>query len=315
MLILCTQNLTPEEKDEIRRAAPEADVEAADSREEILRRAKDAEILFAGSFDEEIFNAAPRLKWVQVGSAGVEGYLFPALMKSDVLFTSSSGVFDQPIAEHLLAMMSAFARKLPLFRDFQREARWDRSPEPEELGGKTVGVAGLGAIGTALAKKARGLDMRVVGIKRTLPKEPIPGVDWVRTMDALPELMSESDHIVVTLPNTPATRGVINREAIRAMKPTAYLYNIGRGVTIDQDALIQALQRGEIAGAGLDVTSPEPLPPDSPLWRMPNVILTPHVSGLSKRTRSRQIAHFVENLKRYRSGEPLESLVDKEAGY
>ena len=131
----------------------------------------------------------------------------------------------------------------------------------------------------------------------------------------LPVLLAESDHLVVTLPNTLATRGAIGADVFARMKPTAFIYNIGRGVTIDQEALIEALQSGRIAGAGLDVTTPEPLAAGSPLWKMPNVIITPHVSGGSPRTRSRQIAHFAENLRRYVAGEPLRSIVDKCAGY
>jgi phosphoglycerate dehydrogenase-like enzyme len=315
MLILCTQYLTPDEKAQVQSAAPDARIESTHEVADMLRLAEDAEVLFAGHFNAEVMAAAPKLKWVQVGSAGVEGYLFPEWLDSDVILTSSSGVFDKPIAETMLAMMFAFTRRLHLYRDRQREKKWDRSPQMYDLEGKTLGVVGLGAIGYELAQKVQSLGMRVIGIKRSVPNRPPKGVEWVGGLDRILDLAKESDHMAVTLPNTPATRHAINREVLAVMKPTAYLYNIGRGITLEQEALIEALQNGQIAGAGLDVTTPEPLPADHPLWSLENVILTPHVSGLSPRTRERQIAHFADNLRRYVAGEPLKSVVDREAGY
>ncbi|MBW3625232.1 MAG: D-2-hydroxyacid dehydrogenase [Armatimonadetes bacterium] len=317
MLILCIHHLSPEEVAQIQVAAPEARIVVTTDKGEILRHAPEAEIIYSGhsEFNEEIFNAAPHLKWVQVSSAGVERYLFPALLNSDVTLTSSAGVFNKPIAESVLAMMFAFARGIHRYRDNQREKKWKRTHEMEELEGKTLGVVGLGEIGYELAGMVQGLNMRVIGIKRSVPETPPEGVEWVRGMDALLDLAREADHLVDTLPNTPATRGILNRDVFEAMKPTAYVYNIGRGVTIDQDAMIEALREGKIAGAGLDVTTPEPLPPDSPLWEMENVIITPHVSGSSPRTRQRGVEFFIANLRRCQAGEPLRSEVDKQAGY
>lgn len=317
MLILCIHRLSSEEAAQIEAAAPEARVIVSTEKDVILRHAPKAEIIYSGhsEFNAEIFNAASNLKWVQVSSAGVERYLFPEMVSSDVILTSSAGVFNKPIAETMLAMMFAFARGLHRFRDRQLEKKWDRAPEMDELEGKTLGVVGLGEIGYELACKVQSLGMRVVGIKRTVPETPPEGVEWVRGMDALQDLAREADHVAVTLPNTPATRGAIDRDFLAAMKPTAYIYNIGRGVTIDQDALIETLREGRIAGAGLDVTTPEPLPPDNPLWEMENVILTPHVSGSSPQTRRRGLEFFIANLNRYLAGEELRSMVDKEAGY
>jgi phosphoglycerate dehydrogenase-like enzyme len=311
MLILCIHHLSSEEIAQIQAAAPDARIVVSTDKQEILRHAPEAEVIYSGhsEFNAEIFNAAPNLKWVQVSSAGVERYLFPELV------TSSAGVFNTPIAETILAMMFAFTRRLHLYRDHQRENRWKSVQGMDELEGKTLGVVGLGEIGAELAGKVRSLGMRVVGIKRSVPEVPPEGVEWVRGMDALHDLAREADHVAVTLPNTPATRGVLNRDFFHAMKPTACIYNIGRGITIDQEALTNALREGEIAGAGLDVTTPEPLPPDSPLWAMENVILTPHVSGSSPQTRRRGIEFFAENLRRYTDGEPLRSVADKQAGY
>jgi phosphoglycerate dehydrogenase-like enzyme len=317
MLILCIHSLSSDERSAVQAAAPEAEVVVATEREEILRHAPEAEVIYSGhhEFNEEVFKAAPRLRWVQVSSAGVERYLFPAFLESDVTLTSSAGVFNVPIAETILAMMFAFARGLNVYRDHQREKVWRHAPSMGELHGKTLGIVGLGEIGLELARMVRSLDMRVIGIKRSVPDALPEGVEWVREMDALPDLAREADHLADTLPNTPTTRGILGREVFAAMKPTAYVYNIGRGITIDQEALIDALRDGEIAGAGLDVTTPEPLPPDSPLWEMENVILTPHVSGSSSRTRQRGLDFFLANLRRYRNGEPLRSEVDKQAGY
>jgi phosphoglycerate dehydrogenase-like enzyme len=317
MLILCIHSLSEDEIAEVRTAAPGAKVVVSTEREEILRYAPEAEVIYSGhhEFTEEIFKAAPHLKWVQVSSAGVERYLFPAFLESDVALTSSAGVFNVPIAETILAMMFAFTRRLNVYRDRQREKQWRHAPTMEELDGKTVGIVGLGEIGGELARMVRGLNVRVIGIKRSVPDTPPEGVEWVRGMDSLLDLARESDHLVNTLPNTPATKGILDRAVFEAMKPTACVYNIGRGATIDQDALIEALREGKIAGAGLDVTTPEPLPPDSPLWEMENVILTPHVSGSSPRTRRRGLEFFLANLHRYQKGEPLRSVVDKQAGY
>ncbi len=318
MLILALRSLSEDDRRRILDAAsPGTRLLVETEKDSILHAAPDAEIIFAGHgrFDDDVLKAASRLQWLQTSSAGVEGFLTPAMTASSVTLTSAAGVFNAPIAEHLLAMMFAFARQLHRYRDRQRVTEWGHVDGMGELGGKTLGVVGLGEIGGELARRAACLGMRVIAVKRHVPASPPDGVEWVRDLGGLLDLAREADHMAITLPNTSATRGVVSAEVLAAMKPTACLYNIGRGVTVDQDALVEALREGRIAGAGLDVTTPEPLPPDHPLWRLDNVILTTHVAGSSSQTGARGVDFFIENLKRYLAGEPLRSVVDKEAGY
>lgn len=256
--------------------------------------------------------ATPGLRWMHTASAGVDHILFPELRDSDIVLTNASGVFNIPIAETVLAYMLAVVKRLPEFLAQQRERRWHKLPL-RELRGLTVGIVGLGDIGTEIARLCRAFGMHVLGLRR----RPLPSdvADEVLPPDRLHDLLARSDFVVIALPLTEETRGLIGRAELAAMKPGAWLINISRGAIVDEEALVEALREGRIGGACLDVFAEEPLPSESPLWEMPNVIITPHNSWSSPRIEEREVELFLENLRRYVSGEPLLNVVDKRAGY
>ncbi|MGQ9467788.1 MAG: D-2-hydroxyacid dehydrogenase [Anaerolineae bacterium] len=254
----------------------------------------------------------PNLRWIHTISAGVDHLLFPELRDSDAILTNASGVFNIPIAETVMAYILAVVKRLPEFWAHQRERRWEKLPL-RELRDLTVGIIGLGDIGTEVARLCRAFGMRVLGLRRR--SAPSDVADEVLPPDRLQDLLARSDFVVIAVPLTAETRGMIGRAELAAMKPDAWLINISRGAIVDEEALIEALQAGRIGGACLDVFSQEPLPPESPLWDMPNVIITPHNSWSSPHIEEREIDLFLENLRRYVAGEPLLNVVDKQAGY
>jgi phosphoglycerate dehydrogenase-like enzyme len=262
---------------------------------------------------ERVLAAAPSLRWMHTPSAGVDRVLTPTVLARDITLTNSAGVHAIPIAEFVLGFMLAHAKQMDAYRAAQGQARWDRSPEPRELYESTLLIMGIGGIGQAIAERAAAFGMRVYGSRRT--PQPMPGVARVVGGAGWRELLPEADYIVVATPLTPETRGMIDAAAFAAMKPTAYLINIARGAVIDEPALIAATRGGQIGGAALDTFEQEPLPSESPLWGLPNVTITPHATANSPRMRERQIALFVENLARFRDGQPLINVVDKSAGY
>ena len=275
------------------------------------------EVLLCGHVTEDLLKGLPDLKWVQVRSAGVDHLPLQTFAERGILLTNGSGIHGIAVAETVMAMMLAFATGLPQLIRGQDRREWVRptvAPGRFELENQTLLIIGLGDLGATLARKARGIGMRVIGCDR----ERVAGVLGLSRFVPVQELdkaIPEADHVALCLPLTPETRGIFHSGRIRAMKPTAYLYNVGRGALIDQNALVEALRDGAIAGAGLDVTHPEPLPPDHALWGMPNVLLTQHIGGASP-FNSRRIADlFSENLHRYKNGYPLLNLVDLSRGY
>jgi phosphoglycerate dehydrogenase-like enzyme len=257
--------------------------------------------------------SAHSLKWIHSIGAGVDGILTPDVLKSNVVVTSSSGIHREPISEHVLAFMLSFVRRFHTFARQQMRKEWKRY-ELEELAGKTLGIIGLGEIGSEIAVKAKAFGMRVIAVKRTPGQKP-SYVDALWTQDRLKNLLGESDFVVLSLPLTSETRGFIGEPEMKAMKKSAYFINISRGKIVQEAKLIQALREGWIAGAGLDVFAEEPLPEKSELWEMPNVIITPHVAGSNPRYTERAMAIFEENLQRFLEGKELVNLVDKRLGY
>ena len=311
--ILITRNAPEEDLGRVRAVSPDLIVEKAPTMEEALARAAHAEIILAGRWSDDLWRGAPNLRWVQCSGAGVERFLTPEFIASPIMLTNAAGIYAIPIADHVLAFMLCFSRGFPRYLRSQLDHKWERDGG-DELASKTLGIIGLGGIGAEVARRAKAFDMRVIAIRRR-PDRPSPFADEVRGPDSLPWLLVESDYIALCAALTPNTRHLIGEPELKLMKPTACLINIGRGRLIDEPALITALQAGRLAGVGLDVFAQEPLPADSPLWGMPNVIITPHSSGSSPRSHDRLMELFCENLRHYLAGEELLNVVNKGEGY
>lgn len=314
--IVIALDIDPEYVRQITNQFPELDVTVCTDQDQIPDALANAEAVIGwGRYESAILAGSPRLRWIHTFGVGVDRLLTPELIDSDIVLTNNSGVRGPNISEHVLAMMLGFARGLPEIMRYQIRHEWRHADRGVfEIGGQTLGVAGMGDIGCSLARRANALDMRVIGLRRNMADTP-PGVERVYLLEDLHEMLAEADHVAICLPLTPATHKLFGAPEFAAMKPSAYIYNIGRGRIIDQDALIQALQSGAIAGAGLDVTVPEPLPADSPLWDMTNVQITCHTSGATRHNWERGFEILTDNLGRFTRGEPLRNVVDKVEGY
>ncbi|MEO7913225.1 MAG: D-2-hydroxyacid dehydrogenase [Roseiflexaceae bacterium] len=317
VLLVClpVERLSEAQFAQLQAAAPDMRVVRMTERAEIEGLIDEVEI--AVSFPHDLLARASHLRWVQEWGAGVDWLLqHPEVAELDFTLTNASGVHAIPISEQILAYLLAFARGLPAAVRAQDRHTWQPAKRDQlfELAGKTMLLVGVGAIGERTAVIAAALGMRVLGIRRN-PAGDIPGVEAIYGSDQLHDLLPEADFVVLTVPLSHATQGMIGERELRVMKPTSYVINIGRGGTIQQPALIQALREGWIAGAGLDVFDQEPLPATSPLWELENVIMTAHYAGLTPVYNQRALAILLDNLKRYRAGEPLKNVVDKAAGY
>lgn len=297
--------------------SPDVEFLRASSPAEAISLAKSADAL-VGTCNPAILAAGKSIRWVQVYNAGVEDCVsVPALRERGILVTNMQRIMGPVIAEHATAMMLALTRRLDAFIPAQRERAW--RPQAAEgrltlVEGKTLLVVGLGGIGTEIARRGHALGMRVIATRasgRTGPEF----VSYVGLPDELLKLASEADVIVNATPLTPETTDIFDADFFAQMKPTAYFINIARGKSVVTSALVDALENGKIAGAGLDVTEPEPLPPNHPLWTLPNVIITPHVAGRSHLGFSAQMDVVVENVKRYVAGDRMLSVVDLSRGY
>ncbi|MEN6411669.1 MAG: D-2-hydroxyacid dehydrogenase [Veillonellales bacterium] len=297
----------------INNAAPDSTVLVSD----LLHAADhiaDCDILVAWGWMNicSLLPAAAKLKWIHALSAGVENLLSPELQSMSTILTNSKGIHGIPVSEHVLALMLAFTRGLNFFIRHQEEKNWQRSPV-DEIHDKTIGIVGLGSIGREFAKKAKGLGMNVVATKRKMTTELF--VDQLYSPDQLNEMLAVCDFVVVALPLLPETREMFKFEQFTAMKPTAYFINISRGAVVREADLETALSQGLIKGAGLDVFEHEPLAESSPLWDMPNVIITPHIAALSPLYLDRAIKLFTDNLTHFIKKEEMLTLIDKEKGY
>jgi len=296
----------------IRQAAPGLDLVVADQQDPDRHKlALEADVVY-GWLPNDLMPQLHNLRWLALTSAGVEAAV--NRLPPNVLLTNSSGVFSVTMAEHALAMMLAFARGLPTMLEAQAQQTWQTKAERAELFGSTCAILGLGSIGREVAIRAKAFGMRVIGMRRSGGTPP-PGVDELIHPDQLDALLAQADHLVNVLPNTPDTHRMLCDDKLALLKPTAYVYNLGRGATFDQAALTQRLSDGRLAGAGLDVFDPEPLPQDDPLWSLPNVIVSPHVSAHSPQLDERISQLFVHNFLRAARGEPLVNVVDRQAGY
>ncbi len=273
----------------------------------------DAEVLF-GWGGRGMLTSAKNLKWLHSMSAGVDSFLgeVDELFGNDLLVSNSAGIYGVPISEHLLALMLALSHQIGGSVLNMPTGHWGNVPHCRELTGSTVAIVGYGDIGSHLAALLRPFHCTVLGFKRS-PVEKPDGVDeMLYGDDGLEDLMARADYVCICLPGTEKTRSLIDRRRIALMKPTAALINIGRGYIVDTEALTEALATGQIAGAGLDVTEPEPLPQAHPLWSLPNTIITPHISGYtSPQWEERQMEFFSRNLEAYLAGLPLPGAVDR----
>ena len=298
----------------LRQEAPRAkliDVSAATPRE---IAAADATI---GVCSAEVLAQAKQLQWIQWPAAGVEHCVQQPLMRErHLLLTNLQRTMGPSMAEHVLGMMLVLSRHLDYFLKEQQQARWvgDNAPHLADLEGKTVLVVGLGGIGTEVARRAHAFGMRVIATRASGRTGP-DYVSYIGLPDELLKLAEDADFIVNCAPLTPQTTGIFNREFFASLKPGAYFISVGRGRSTVTADLIAALNGGQLAGAGLDVVDPEPLPSDSPLWRLPNLIITPHVSADTPLAEEQRTALLRENLRRYVAGEPMLSVVDIERGY
>jgi phosphoglycerate dehydrogenase-like enzyme len=296
-----------------------------------------AEIYFGYGIPAALLDAGPELRWVHSGAAGVAKSLTPEMLASPVTFTNSAVVHGPPIAETVLAMILFFGRGLDYAAEGKRRGAWWQDPFYSadtplgELARSTVGLIGFGGIGKEIARRVASLGARVIALKRRAPTPadhelaPVFGegslagaLEVVRGEEALDALLRRSDVVVVTAPETPDTRGMIGGRELGLMKPGALVINVSRGRLIDEAALVAALGEGRLRGAGLDVFAEEPLPSDHPLWRLPNVLITPHVSGVTRGFWRRETDLILRNLRRYLDAAPAEAwenVVDKRAGY
>ena len=293
-------------------APPEAEVIFLPEGEKQVDYLSGVEVLF-GRLPESEFDAADALKWVQQPHAGAEGHLYEKFKNSDIVLTNAGGLFGPQIAEHAFALLLALTRRIHTQLDFMKRKHWERVP-CLELAGMTMGIIGLGGIGRAIADRAKAFEFRVLAVDPEDMACP-DSVDHLGKMDALPDLMAQSQVVMSCCPSTPETHKMISRDMFDRLMPGSFFINVSRGKVVDEEAMVDALRSGKLAGVGLDVTYTEPCPEDSPLWTEPNVILTSHSAGSSQHIRRRALARFVDNLHRYVQGEALFNVVDKEKGY
>ena len=262
---------------------------------------------------DELVQKMTNLKWLHVTRGGVNTYLTPTVKSRSIQVTGSKGIHGAAFSEFALACILAFAKKLPDCMEAQREKKWQKL-QPIEIEGSTLGIVGLGTVGTELARKAKALGMRVLATKRTITEKP-ECVDELGTSEFLPDLLAQSDYVVLLLASVPSTFNIIREKELRRMKKTAYLINLTGGRAIDGTLLLRALKESWIAGAALDAFAKQPLPRESELWNLSNVIITPRIAGITSQKWPALLPIFQENLRRFIAGQPLKNVVDKELGY
>lgn len=292
--------------------------ESYDGAENELER---AEVLFTISLTPEQFRIAKKLRWIHAPTAAVHQLLIPELIESDVLITNSTGVHGPVVAEHVVALIFALAKKIPQDvvlqqgRIWGQQIIWSEGIHPREIAGATLGLIGLGSIGRRVAQMASALSMRVLAVREHVDKERPEGVESVFAPAQLDEMLRQSDFVVLAAPLLTTTERMINADRLSKMKPDAFLINVGRGQQLDEAALADALRNHRIAGAALDVFDQEPLPSDSPLWNLENLLITPHTASQTDKLWHRHYELLSDNLRRFLAGQRLRFIVDKRTGY
>ncbi|MCL6515835.1 D-2-hydroxyacid dehydrogenase [Alicyclobacillus sp.] len=314
-MILIAHRLKPRVVEALRLALPNERIELAERPDPADPRLREAEILVAvgSALTEEVLGACPKVRWLHSVSAGVESVPFHLIRARGLLLTNARGAHGKQMAEQILGMMISFTRGLHHNVRRQMEHRWDRGYRLGELSGRHLVILGAGSIGREVARKAKAFDMRVTGVRRN--PAPMPNFDAVVGMESLDDVLPEADFLVILTPLTPQTHHLVGAARLARMKPSAFLINFARGDVIDEAALIQALREGRIRGAGLDVFHEEPLPADSPLWDMENVLISPHNGGWTPLHDDRFLEIFLANHRAYRAGERMPTLVDLDAHY
>jgi D-2-hydroxyacid dehydrogenase (NADP+) len=298
---------------------PDITFDVAETPEDLERLIPHADALLGGwGLRPELLDKATRLKWIQTGGAGVEGLANEDFARRGIILTNGRGVMSSNMAEQVIGLMLTFARQLHVHWESQRLRTW-RSDEARsklfELAGQTAILVGTGMIGKDLSRRLKGLDMRVIGVRRSTGGDSIPGFDEIVPLRDLDVILPQGDHVVSSVPHTAETLGMWNADRFRHFRDGAFFYNVGRGTSVVQPDLIAVLESGRLGGAGLDVATPEPLPADDPLWDAPNLLITHHSAGATPKFAGRVVALFAENIRRYQDGEQLANLVDISRGY
>ena len=306
--------------EEIRRRYPGITVVHLEDTSHLADEIADADIFAGWRLKPEQFARAAKLQWIHATAAGVDQLMYDEVRRSPVVITNSSSVLTLPMAEHTLGLVLALARRIPSAVRYQEKRHWaqqeiwDETPHPRELSGSTLVVVGYGAIGREVGRRVHALGMKVIGVKRD-PTRGGEHADRVVAVENLEQVLGEGDFVVLATPVTPATQRLFGQKQFAAMKPSAYFINIARGILVDTDALVAALEGRVIAGAAIDVAEREPLVPESPLWTAPNLLITPHLAAVSEPLWKRHAALLFENLDRWFAGRELLNRVDKERGY
>jgi len=296
--------------EKIRRIAPGSTVELFESHDAVGDAIADADAVY-GAVPPALFARARKLRWIAAPGAGLgPDWYHPALVESDVVVTNIRGIYNEHLSAHIIGMLLYFARRFDHYGALQRRGEWRQDRNMIELMGATALIFGVGGSGAETAGLCAALGMRVTGVDPRVAAPP-EGMIEIAPPERLDSVLGDADFVIVTAPETPATRGLFDAARFARMKPGAFFINVGRGGIVVTDDLVAALRSGQVGGAGLDVVIPEPLPPDHPLWTMPNVLLTPHVAVFGAPNQTRREEVVLENCRRFAAGEPLLNLVDK----
>jgi phosphoglycerate dehydrogenase-like enzyme len=304
--------------EKLRAEFPQVEVKYSATKRDDQQALDGADVMIGWALPPEQLRAAKSLRWIYSITAAVDQFLYPELISSQIALTNAGGVHGPVVAEHAIAMLLALAKRLPSAVRYQErrkwamEAIWSESPRPREVRGATLVVVGLGSIGAEIASMAGAMKMHVIGV-REHPERG--GAQEVVGVDALDSVLARADFVVLAAPLTERTRHLIDAQRLQLFKPSAFLINVSRGALVDEAALVKALRGRKIAGAALDVFEQEPLSRWSPLWKMPQVLITPHTAFLTENVWHRHFEVFAANLKRYLTGQPLEDVIDLKRGY
>ncbi len=320
LTVLVTADPTLDHLKQLDRLPPETRIIVSNDRARLREAAPEADVILNADLRDpkllaDTFPYATRVQWVHTMAAGVESALSPEIIQSRVPLTNGRGVYRRPLGEWAVAAMLYFSYDLPRMLRNKEAQRWEPF-DVDQIYGHTLGIVGYGAIGQAIAERARPFGMRIVAVRRNPERSAgDPLLDAFYSPARVNEMLAECDYVAVSAPNTPETRGMIGKAQIEAMKSTAVIVNVGRGQVIDEAALIAALESNRIRGAGLDVFTTEPLPVGHPFYRLKNVLLSPHCADHTPGWLDRAVEFFLANFDRFRKGEPLQNVVDKHAGY